>query len=49
MFLESIFAIGLVGSMALLVIAAMEEIVQAFYEENMAALKKFIEKRRRLY
>jgi hypothetical protein len=39
MFIESMFAIGLVGSMALLVIAAMEQIVQAFYEENMAVLK----------
>jgi hypothetical protein len=39
MYIESMFAIVLVGSMALLVIAAMQKTVQAFYVENMEALK----------
>ena len=49
MFIESMFAIGLITSMALVVKAAMDQTVQSFYVENMATLKKFIEKCRRLY
>jgi hypothetical protein len=36
MYFESIFAMGLVASMGLVVIAAMEQTVQSFYAENMA-------------
>ena len=40
MFIESMFAIGgLITSMALVVKAAMDQTVQSFYEDNMAALK----------
>lgn len=43
------FPIGLVASMALVVIAVMEQTVQGFYADNMAAIKSYIENRRKSY